>query len=243
MSQSFFSAGSPAKRKPVAIRQPQYEDYGDNHDDDDDQYDSVDGSVRSYEGSDSGSDTRLPSSSRDARSQESRQLGPAPAERGIYGSMGGQATPGHFTRGSATAAHALQQPFPDWGLREPAMRYQDPNVASPGFENSRVRSPVSESTLPNQRSVPGGGFSIPRKPVNKPRQPVNKSGKRILIAVFGMTGTGKTTFIKTLAGEAASQLRTGHGLESCRYFYLQSLYARQLTCIRHSGNRDSRFQT
>jgi ATPase subunit of ABC transporter with duplicated ATPase domains len=40
--------------------------------------------------------------------------------------------------------------------------------------------------------------------------------KPILIAVFGMTGTGKTTLIKNLAGNAAVELRTGHGLESCK---------------------------
>lgn len=228
MFRSVFSAGSSAKTKLAAIRQPQYEGYHDDDDDDDDD------SISSYEGSDSGSDARLPSSSRDASRQESRQLGPAPA--------GGQAPPGQSTRGFATAAHALPQPVPEWGMREPANRLQNPNVDSPGFESSRIRSPAStnydpdpfaaKNILPNQRSVPGTNFSIPRKPVNKP-------GKKILIAVFGMTGTGKTSFIKTLAGEAASQLRTGHNLESCMYFYLQSLYSGQLTYSRHSGNRDS----
>lgn len=234
MFHSFFSEGSSAETNPAAIRQPQYEEYDDDDDDDD--------SISSYEGSDAGSDIRLPSSSRDASRQESRQLGPVPADRRSYGNMGGQAHPGQFSRGSATAAHALQQPFPEWGMREPAERLQNPNAASPGLENSRVRSPASANydpdpfaakhILPNQRSVPERNFSIPRKPVNKP-------GKRILIAVFGMTGTGKTSFIKTLAGEAASQLRTGHNLESCMYLYLQSLCSGQLTCSRHSGNPDS----
>jgi hypothetical protein len=139
--------------------------------------------------------------------------------------MGGQAPP-QFTRGPA--AHALQQPVPEWGMRQPAQRYQNSDVASPGFDNSQIRSPASanydrnpfpaEPILPNHRSVPERNSFIPRKPINKP-------AKRILIAVFGMTGTGKTSFIKTLAGEAAAQLRTGHDLESCIYFDLQSLYS------------------
>ena len=40
--------------------------------------------------------------------------------------------------------------------------------------------------------------------------------EKIRIAVFGMTGTGKTSLIKLLAGEAAKDLKTGHGLESCK---------------------------
>ncbi len=210
---SFFSAKSSAKRQPEANKQPQYKEYDD--DDDDDQYESTDDSISSYEGSDSGSDSRL--SSRDPSRQEPRQLGPAPAERGNYGSMR-RHVPLQYTRGPA--AHALQQPVPEWAMREPAQRYQNPDVASPGFNNSQIRSPTSpnhdrnpfpaEPVLPNHRSVPERNSFIPRKPVNKP-------AKRILIAVFGMTGTGKTSFIKTLAGEAASQLRAGHDLESCIY--------------------------
>ncbi|KAK6067745.1 kinesin light chain [Seiridium cupressi] len=215
---SFFSAKSSANR------QPHYEEYDD--DDDDDQYESTDDSMSSYEDSDSGSDSRF--SPRGPSRQESRQLGPAgisssrpqmlglaPAEqRSSYGNIGWQAPP-QLTR--SPASHALQQPVPEWGVREPTQRYQNSDVAS-GLDNSQIRSTIStksdrnpflaESILPNHRSVPERNFSIPRKPVNKP-------GKRILIAVFGMTGTGKTSFIKTLAGEAASRLRTGHDLESC----------------------------
>ncbi|KAK9775064.1 putative G domain-containing protein [Seiridium cardinale] len=215
---SFFSAKSSANR------QPHYEEYDD--DDDDDQYESTDGSISSYEDSDSGSDSRFPP--RGPSRQDSRQLGPAgisssrpqmlgpaPAEqRSSYASMGRQAPP-QLTR--SPASHALQQPVPEWGVREPTQRYQNSGVAS-GFDNSQIRSSIStksdrnpfvaEPILPNHRSVAERNFSIPRKPVNKP-------GKRILIAVFGMTGTGKTSFIKTLAGEAASRLRTGHDLESC----------------------------
>ncbi|KAI9824186.1 MAG: hypothetical protein M1819_000897 [Sarea resinae] len=212
---SFFSAKSSAKR------QPQYEVYDD--DSDDGQYESTDDSISSYEGSNSGSDSRF--SSKDPPRPESRQLGPAgmnfsrqqmlgpaPAERRSDGSVGGQAPP-QFTRG--LAAHALQQPVPEWGMRKPAQRARNSDSASPDLDNSPTRSPASannpstvEPILPNPRSVPERNSFIPRKPVNKP-------AKRILIAVFGMTGTGKTTFIKQLAGEAASQLRTGHNLESC----------------------------
>ncbi|KAF8853213.1 hypothetical protein BDZ45DRAFT_598912 [Acephala macrosclerotiorum] len=43
----------------------------------------------------------------------------------------------------------------------------------------------------------------------------SRAAKSVLIAVFGMTGTGKTSLIKNLAGDAAIKLKTGHGLESC----------------------------
>lgn len=230
---SLFSANFSAKRQPVANRQPQYEEYDD--DDDDNEYQSTDDSISSYGSSGSASVSRF--SSRDPSRQESRQpgpaemnlgrqhmLGPEPAGDKSYGSMGGQALP-QFTR--SPAAHALQQPVPEWDIRGPAQRYQNPDVVSPSFGNSQIRSPTSTNhdcnpslappILPNHEGVPERNFSIPRKPVNKP-------GKRILIAVFGMTGTGKTSFIQKLAGDAASQLRTGHDLESCMYFYLRSQY-------------------
>ena len=45
---------------------------------------------------------------------------------------------------------------------------------------------------------------------------ISSTPKVNLIAVFGMIGTGKTTLIKNLAGNAAKGLRVGHGLESCK---------------------------
>lgn len=36
----------------------------------------------------------------------------------------------------------------------------------------------------------------------------------IVIAVFGQTGTGKTSFIKAVTGK---DLRVGHSLESCEF--------------------------
>lgn len=173
------------------------------------------------------------SSLRDPSRQESRQPGPAPAdERGSYaayaggaGGAGGQAPPQFTMSPLAAAAHAPQQPQ--------AYGYQNPYVASPGLDNSPIRNPAStinndrdpfpaELVPPNQRSVPETSFFIPRKPVNKPPA---RAGKRILIAMFGMTGTGKTSFITTLAGEAAhaDRLRIGDGLESYMYFDLLSL--------------------
>ncbi|KAF3808313.1 hypothetical protein GCG54_00006934 [Colletotrichum gloeosporioides] len=127
-----------------------------------------------------------------------------------------QQSPPQLTRGPV--AQALQQPVPEWLMQEPAQRLQNPDDASPGFVNYQTHRPASANDnhdpfsapppLPKRPNVPVPNSFIPRKPVNQP-------GKRILIAVFGVTGTGKTTFIKALAGEAASQLRTGHTLESC----------------------------
>jgi len=37
----------------------------------------------------------------------------------------------------------------------------------------------------------------------------------ILVAVFGKTGTGKTSFIKSVTGW---DLKIGHGLESCKLY-------------------------
>lgn len=95
-----------------------------------------------------------------------------------------------------SVGHSLQQPVPEWA------RNQNSDVASPVFTGE------AEPTTPNHRTIPGRNYSMPRKPVSKP-------AKRLLFAVFGITGTGKTSFIKTLAGEAASRLRIGHDLESC----------------------------
>lgn len=56
-------------------------------------------------------------------------------------------------------------------------------------------------------------FYSPRMPQSSG---MNSAPETILIAVFGMTGTGKTTLVKNLAGNAAKNLRTGHGLMSCK---------------------------
>lgn len=42
----------------------------------------------------------------------------------------------------------------------------------------------------------------------------NAADKPILIAVFGKTGTGKTSFIQSVTGK---EMKVGHGLESCKY--------------------------
>ncbi|KXH64061.1 kinesin light chain [Colletotrichum salicis] len=111
----------------------------------------------------------------------------ASAEPGSDGSMSRQTPP---LSARKLPAHAPYQPAPERGMQMPGQRVRNGDSAS-------AQGAAQDMT-----------FSIPRKPVNKPE-------KRVLIAVFGMTGTGKTSLIKTLAGEAASQLRIGHGLESC----------------------------
>ena len=45
-------------------------------------------------------------------------------------------------------------------------------------------------------------------------EPPNFSEKSILIAVMGMTGAGKTTFISKITG---LDMEIGHGLKSCKY--------------------------
>ena len=44
-----------------------------------------------------------------------------------------------------------------------------------------------------------------------------KNGNRVLIAVFGTTGTGKTTLIEKISGK---KLNIGHDLRSCKAAYL-----------------------
>jgi GTPase SAR1 family protein len=72
--------------------------------------------------------------------------------------------------------------------------------------NSNTRPPNNKPT------------SESRKPTLKPVYGPDQSGpsKNVLIAIFGMTGTGKTSLIKSLAGARADKLQTGHGLESCK---------------------------
>lgn len=196
---------------------PQYGVYDDEDHDNDDQYESHDDSISSSADSYPESDSR----------SSSRNRPQAAAGSSYFGSMRGQPPPPQSTS-SGPAAHALQQPVPQWSTLDPAQRSQNPNLASPVASDSLPRRPVprpasttnsdpNDSASPagpnvmnHRASVTGTGFSIRRKPLNQP-------GKRVLIAVFGMTGTGKTSFIKKAAGEAATQLQQGHNLGSCLY--------------------------
>ncbi|TVY15502.1 hypothetical protein LARI1_G005745, partial [Lachnellula arida] len=213
---SFFSAKSSTKR------QQEHAEY-----DEDSQYDSSDDSTTPHHIANSGSKSKF--SSRNPYRQESQKptsaamsidtqqsLEQAAAERKSYGNVE-ERIPAQVTR--FPTAHALKQPDPKWAMKEPAQRHHNSDAASPISENLRTSSPESAAShnrnrlpvttnLPIRGSKPGKKHSIARKPMNKP-------AKRVLIAVFGMTGTGKTTFIKTLSGEAADKLRTGHDLESC----------------------------
>lgn len=249
---SFFSGSSSASNQSPAHRQPYAE--GSNtegfYDENDDLTDDSD---ISYEDSDPGSDSTSPSRGFPGH-EPPRQPGPAamnssrqqmpgqfPTERG-YESTGGQSLSQSTT---GPPAHALQQSFPEWAMREPAQTYQTSAGSSSGFNTPQsttsrptlfARKPVQADSIPSQQSVPASRASIPRKPVNTaasgnrfdharantaPKMParaaVGDASKKILIAVFGMTGTGKTSFIKALAGEAASHFRIGHDLESCIY--------------------------
>lgn len=247
---SFLSGNSSTCNQSPAYRQPYFEGSNTQSFDDDDLTDDSD---IYYEDSDAGSDSAFPSRGFPGH-EPPRQPGPAamnsstqqmpgqfPSERG-YGSTGGQSLSQSTT---GPPAHALQQSFPEWAMREPAQRYQTSAGSSSGFNTpqsttsratSFTRKQVQTGSNPSQQSMPASRVSIPRKPVNTAAAgnrfdhapaniiakmpagaPVDGAPKKILIAVFGMTGTGKTSFIKTLAGEAASHFRIGHDLESCIY--------------------------
>lgn len=80
-----------------------------------------------------------------------------------------------------------------------------------------TRSPTSHSLNPN----PIPSKQLPIHPKNTSSSDSSRPARRVLIAVFGMTGTGKTSLIKNLAGDAARKLRTGHGLESCMLNHME----------------------
>jgi hypothetical protein len=93
---------------------------------------------------------------------------------------------------------------PELRNRQPALRWgapwaqvlqnSFPNTTSlPYPENDPVQPPSSEPMV--------GGSTNPASPSDE-----------ILIAVFGMTGTGKTTFIEKVSGQ---KLNIGHNLHSC----------------------------
>lgn len=209
----FLQSGFSAKG------QPQHGVYDDEDEDlCDGQYESTDDSTTCCSSS--------AGSYADSHSRSSSRTRPHAAGGSYLGNLGGQAPPPQSTS-SGPAAHALQHPVPQWSTLNPAQRYQNPNLASPvGFNLPRrpVPSPASTTNSdPGNSASPAGphdmnhraaaetGFSVRRKPLNQP------AGKRVLIAVFGMTGTGKTSFIKKAAGEVATQLQQGHDLESCVY--------------------------
>lgn len=73
------------------------------------------------------------------------------------------------------------------------------------------RSPAGHSLNPNP--IPSTRLPMHQKASSS--SGASRAAKSVLIAVFGMTGTGKTSLIKNLAGDAAIKLKTGHGLESC----------------------------
>ncbi|KAE9365819.1 P-loop containing nucleoside triphosphate hydrolase protein [Stipitochalara longipes BDJ] len=74
---------------------------------------------------------------------------------------------------------------------------------------------VLQTAFPNDSQAYLGNF-----PVQPPSEPAvvggsdssSSSNDEILIAVFGMTGTGKTTFIEKVSGQ---RLNIGHNLHSC----------------------------
>lgn len=69
-----------------------------------------------------------------------------------------------------------------------------------------TRSPVSEYEFFADISNYGNGATAEDKK------------KPIVIAVFGKTGTGKTSFIKAVTGK---DLKVGHGLTSCKAAYIK----------------------
>ncbi|KAH8767855.1 hypothetical protein BGZ57DRAFT_899450 [Hyaloscypha finlandica] len=87
------------------------------------------------------------------------------------------------------------QPALRWGAPwAQVLRNSVPNTTSlPYPENDPVQPPSSEPMV--------GGSTSPASPNDE-----------ILIAVFGMTGTGKTTFIEKVSGQ---KLNIGHNLHSC----------------------------
>jgi flagellar biosynthesis GTPase FlhF len=72
---------------------------------------------------------------------------------------------------------------------------------------------------------------------NQSGQRPRKEAKRVLIAVFGTTGTGKSTLIQKLSGK---KLNIGHNLKSCGFilFSYRGGVADKF-CIRYTRDRGS----
>ena len=99
---------------------------------------------------------------------------------------------------------SLPYPFtPELRNNQPASRWGDPwgHVLQNAFPNN------SNAHLRNYPALPPRPEAMV---AGNDDQPTSKN--EILIAVFGMTGTGKTTFIEKVSGQ---KLNVGHNLRSC----------------------------
>jgi len=110
-----------------------------------------------------------------------------------------------------------------------------PDPPVPGAWDSSWDTPVSHSSdsathatcstrlRPSSSNPQGGSGTSSRSRARgredpTPKPPTRESVKRpIVIAVFGQTGTGKTSFIKAVTGQ---DLKVGHSLTSCQSFSL-----------------------
>ncbi|KAK2794373.1 hypothetical protein FQN52_008732 [Onygenales sp. PD_12] len=95
---------------------------------------------------------------------------------------------------------------------EKNVSFQAPFEVDPKLAKSRKRSRSSPGTLRERKTWP---ISIlPRYEVSHQRQEKKNSQKsnNIIIAVFGQTGSGKSSFISKLTG---LPVEIGHGLQSC----------------------------
>lgn len=112
-------------------------------------------------------------------------------------------------------------------LEGPTLPELDDNVRK---GDSQETKPSINSTL---RKKPN-----PKRTTASPRpKPSVKPGNDIVIAVFGLTGTGKSSFISKLTGR---QMKIGHGLKSCKSFQQIEPSARKLIKIhRHVRDRGS----
>jgi flagellar biosynthesis GTPase FlhF len=81
---------------------------------------------------------------------------------------------------------------------------------------SRIRNAAPAPSDPRSERAPAFEAqteTLEQVSVPEVRRPPPRSTDRAMIAVFGMTGTGKTTLIQTLSGK---RLKVGHGLQSCK---------------------------
>jgi hypothetical protein len=113
------------------------------------------------------------------------------------------------------ARNSLPYPLtPELRNSQPALRWGDPWAQV--FRNAFPST--ASLPLPGNYPVqpPSSDQAILRAD-NYPESPNDE----ILIAVFGMTGTGKTTFIEKVSGQ---KLHVGHSLRSCSCSSLFSIF-------------------
>jgi hypothetical protein len=83
------------------------------------------------------------------------------------------------------------------------------------ISTSAVPEPVSPSITGSDKATKTSTKDLVKPIARKKSKPgVTTTSNKIVVAVFGLTGTGKSSFISRLTGQ---DVKIGHGLQSCEH--------------------------